>query len=60
MALIIFSICVVSCFGGESVKELQGPDLDKDGVRDDIQKWIESRDNVSNEYKIDLKYYCIL
>lgn len=52
-------ILFLSCnpFKESTLAELQGPDVNNDGVRDDIGKWIDSLEDKPEDYKKALKQY---
>ncbi len=57
MKYISFIIILTSCIGSASLAELQGPDLDNNGVRDDIDQYIDSLEDVTDEYRQALRDY---
>jgi hypothetical protein len=55
--IILISLGAVWYFYEPTPVDMMGKDVDGDGVRDDIQEWIESKKNVTNDYKRALKQY---
>jgi len=57
MKYILILLILTSCFSKATLEELQGPDIDNNGVRDDIDEFIDSIDDRNDEYKQALRDY---
>jgi len=55
--IFILAFILTSCFSKATLEELQGPDIDNNGVRDDIDEFIDSIDDRNDEYKQALRDY---